>query len=58
MPPLKDDTSTTTGAAPPGERRTVIQWRRTLGAQRRGTRGRRQHALLRVRDDIPAGWRI
>jgi NitT/TauT family transport system permease protein len=58
MPPLKDDTSTTTGAAPPGERRTVIQWRRTLGAQRRGTRGRRQHALLRVRDDIPARWRI
>jgi NitT/TauT family transport system permease protein len=58
MPPLKDDTSTTTGAAPPGERRTVIQWRRTLGAQRRGTRGRRQHALLRVRDDIPAPWRI
>lgn len=58
MPPLKDDTGTTTGAAPPGERRTVIQWRRTLGAQRRGTRGRRQHALLRVRDDIPAPWRI
>ncbi len=58
MPPLKDDTGTTTGAAPPGERRTVIQWRRTLGAQRRGTRGRRQHALLRVRDDIPAAWRI
>lgn len=58
MPPLRDETGTTTGAAPPGERRTVIQWRRTLGAQRRGTRGRRQHALLRVRDDIPAGWRI
>lgn len=58
MPPLKDDTGTTTGAAPSGERRTVIQWRRTLGAQRRGTRGRRQHALLRVRDDIPPAWRI
>ncbi len=58
MPPLRDDTATTTGAAPPGERRTVIQWRRTLGAQRRGTRGRRQHALLRVRDDIPAPWRL
>ena len=43
--------------SPEIERRTVIQWRRTLGAQRRGTRGRRQHALLRVREDIPAGWR-
>lgn len=50
--------ATTTGAAPDEGRRTVIQWRRTLGAQRRGTRGRRQHALLRVREDIPAGWRI
>lgn len=48
---------TTTGGAPQEERRTVIQWRRTLGAQRRGTRGRRHHALFRIREDIPAPWR-
>ncbi len=49
----------TTDAARPAEggRRTVISWRNTLGAQRRGTRGRRQHALLRIRGDIPAPWR-
>lgn len=60
MPPLSEDRpGATAGAAPPPEgRRTVIQWRRTLGAQRRGTRGRRQHALLRIREDIPGGWRV
>jgi len=62
MPPLSEDrwreATTTTGAAPDPERRTVIVWRRTLGAQRRGTRGRRQHALLRIREDIPTPWRI
>lgn len=49
----------TAGAAPPAEgRRTVISWRNTLGARRAGVRGRRQHALLRMRGDIPAPWRI
>ncbi len=42
----------------PPQRRTVITWRNTLGARRRGTRGRRQHPLLRVREDIPARWRV
>lgn len=54
---LSEREGTTTGAAPEEGRRTVIQWRRTLGARRRGTRGRRHHALLRIRDDIPGGWR-
>ncbi|MGE0028904.1 MAG: ABC transporter permease [Thermoleophilia bacterium] len=39
-------------------RRTVIHWRNTLAARRRPARGRRQHALLRVREDIPQRWRI
>lgn len=39
-------------------RRTVIHWRNTLAARRRPTRGRRQHALLRIREDIPQGWRL
>jgi NitT/TauT family transport system permease protein len=61
MPPLSEDRgrqATTTDAPPDPGRRTVIQWRRTLGAQGRGTRGRRQHALLRIREDIPTPWRI
>ena len=50
----------TTDAARPGEggRRTVISWRNTLRARRAGERGRRQHALLRIRGDIPAAWRL
>ena len=51
-PPQEPVTETDRG------RRTVITWRNTLGARRRPTRGRRQHALLRVREDIPQGWRI
>ncbi|MGD9696971.1 MAG: ABC transporter permease [Thermoleophilia bacterium] len=48
----------TTGAAPPsGGRRSVIVWRNTLGARRAGTRGRRQHPLLRIHEDIPGRWR-
>ncbi len=39
-------------------RRTVIHWRNTLAARRRPTRGRRQHALLRIREDIPQAWRL
>jgi NitT/TauT family transport system permease protein len=52
------DTTTTDAAPETAGRRTVISWRNTLGAQRRGTRGRRHHALLRMRDDIPAGWHV
>ena len=61
MPPLSEDTGrdgAPTGVAADDERRTVIAWRRTLGAQRRGTRGRHQHVLLRIREDIPTGWRV
>ena len=39
-------------------RRTVIHWRNTLAARRRSSRGRRQHALLRIRGDIPQRWRL
>jgi NitT/TauT family transport system permease protein len=35
----------------------VIAWRNTLGYRHRGTRGRRQSVLLRVREDLPGPWR-
>jgi NitT/TauT family transport system permease protein len=35
----------------------VISWRNTLGYRHRGTRGRKQSVLLRVREDLPGPWR-
>lgn len=39
-------------------RHLVVQWRNTLGARRAGTRGHRHHALLRIREDIAAPYRM
>lgn len=38
--------------------RIVINWRNTLGARRRPSRGHRQHPAFRIGDDIPRRWRL
>jgi NitT/TauT family transport system permease protein len=42
--------------APDGEH--VIDWRNSLAARRAPTRGRPQHELLRIREDISFRWRV
>ena len=44
------------GERPP--RRIVINWRNTLGARRRPSRGQRQHPAFRIREDLPRRWRL
>jgi NitT/TauT family transport system permease protein len=54
-PPETEDVAS--GGEVSRDRAVVINWRNTLGARHRGTRGKRQMVLLRVREELPPAWR-